>query len=79
MKVKVKEYVQTIYELPDDHFNKLINDNGGGYTINDMSDCEIADEFITHGQEIFQDRSYDEDLISWDIKDKITDDILRYK
>ena len=24
MKVKVKEYVQTIYELPDDHFNKLI-------------------------------------------------------
>ena len=44
-----------------------------------MSDCEIADEFITHGQEIFQDRSYDEDLISWDIKDKITDDILRYK
>ena len=44
MKVKVKEYVQTIYELPDDYFDKLIND--------DMSDCEIAYEFKTKGKEI---------------------------
>tara|TARA_B110000902_G_C13832730_1_gene408228 strand:- start:172 stop:369 length:198 start_codon:yes stop_codon:yes gene_type:complete len=61
MKVKVKEYVQTIYELPDDYFDKLIND--------DMSDCEIAYEFKTKGKEIFQDSSYDEDPISWDIRE----------
>ena len=60
MKVKVKEYVQTIYELPDDYFDKLIND--------DMSDCEIAYEFKTKGKEIFQDSSYDEDPISWDTR-----------
>ena len=60
MKVKVKEYVQTIYELADDYFDKLIND--------DMSDCEIAYEFKTKGKEIFQDSSYDEDPISWDTR-----------
>ena len=68
MKVKVQEYVQTVYELPDDYFDKLINDNGGGYTIEDMSDCEIAYEFKTKGKEIFQDSSYDEDPISWDTR-----------
>ena len=66
MRVKVQEYVQTVYKLPDDHFDKLITDNGGGYTINDMSDCEIAYEFKTHGKEIRQDTSYDEDPISWE-------------
>ena len=60
MKVKVQEYVQTIYELPDDYFDKLIND--------DMSDCEIAYEFKTKGKEIFQDSSYDENPISWDTR-----------
>ena len=68
MRVKVQEYVQTIYELPDDYFDKLINDNDGGYTIEDMSDCEIAYEFKTKGKEIFQDSSYDEDPISWDTR-----------
>ena len=68
MKVKVQEYVQTIYELPDDHFDKLINDDGEDYTMEDMSDCEIAHEFKTKGKEIFQDSSYVEDPISWDTK-----------
>ena len=66
MKVKVKEYVQTIYELPDDYFDKLIND--------DMSDCEIAYEFKTKGKEIFQDSSYDENPISWDINKENEDE-----
>ena len=66
MQVKVHEYVRTVYELPDNHFNNLIASNGGGYTINDMSDCEIAYEFKTHGKEILQNTSYDEDPISWE-------------
>ena len=53
--------MQTIYELPDDYFDKLIND--------DMSDSEIAYEFKTKGKEIFQDSSYDEDPISWDTRE----------
>jgi len=68
MKVKVQEYVETIYELPDNHFDKLIKSNGGGYTMNDMSDCEIAYEFTTKGKKLFKNKSYDEDPISWDTR-----------
>ena len=32
MKVKVQEYVETVYELPDDHFDNLKDENGN-YTI----------------------------------------------
>ena len=68
MKVKVQEYVETIYELPDNHFDNLIDSDGGGYTMDEMSDCEIAYEFKKYGKQIFQDRSYEENPISWDTR-----------
>lgn len=66
IKVKVQEYVETVYELPDDHFDNLKDENGESYTMDDMSDCEIATEFARFGKKIFQTYEYDEDPISWD-------------
>jgi hypothetical protein len=60
MKVKVQECVETIYELPDNHFKKY------KIEIDKWSDCEIASEFKIFGKCLFQNRSFDEDPISWD-------------
>ena len=60
MKVKVQEYVETIYELPDNHFNKY------KIEIDNWSDCEIASEFKIFGKRLFQNRSFDKEPISWD-------------
>ena len=42
MKVRVQEYRDRIFELPDNHFE----DKDGDY-FDDLSDCEIANEFKT--------------------------------
>lgn len=63
MKVKVQEYVETIYELSDDHFDKI--NKKENIEMDAWSDCEIATEFQRHGKCIFQNRSYAEDPISW--------------
>ena len=64
MKVKIQEYVETIYELPDDHFDKI--NKRENIEMDDWSDCEIAYEFTTEGKKLFENRSYDENPISWD-------------
>ena len=66
MKVKVQEYVETIYELPDDHFDKI--NKRENIEMDNWSDCEIAYEFTTKGKKLFENRSYDEDPISWDTR-----------
>jgi len=63
MKVKVQEYVDTIYELPDDHFDKI--NKRENIEMDNWSDCEIAYEFEKHGKQLFQDREYRQDPISW--------------
>ena len=45
MKVRVQEVRDRIFELPDNHFK----DKDGDY-FDDLSDCEIAYEFITKGK-----------------------------
>lgn len=66
MKVKVQEYVETIYELPDDHFDKI--NKKENIEMDDWSDCEIAYEFTTKGKKLFENKSYNEDPISWDTR-----------
>lgn len=66
MKIKVQEYVETIYELPDDHFDKI--NKRENIEMDNWSDCEIAYEFTTKGKKLFENRSYDEDPISWDTR-----------
>lgn len=66
MKVKVQEYVETIYELPDDHFDKI--NKKENIEMDNWSDCEIASEFKLHGKSLFQNKSYGEDPISWDTR-----------
>ena len=66
LKVKVQEYVETIYELPNDHFDKI--NKKENIEMDAWSDCEIASEFQIHGKRLFQDRSYAEDPISWNTR-----------
>ena len=65
MKVKIQKNVETVYELPDDHFDNLKDENGVSYTMDNLSDCEIATEFAKFGKKIFQSWVYADDPISW--------------
>ena len=62
LKVKVQEYVETIYELPGNHFDNK------DYSLSDLSDCEIASEFAEFGKKLFQTTTYQDDPISWDTR-----------
>ena len=63
MKVRVQEYRDRIFELPDNHFE----DEDGDY-FDDLSDCEIANEFITKGKLLYENSEYQDDPYSWDTK-----------
>lgn len=63
MKIKVIETKETILELPDNHFE----DKDGDY-FDELSDCEIAHKFKTHGKKLSEWTSFED--ISWEVDDR---------
>ena len=63
MKIKIFECVATEYELPDDHFDKINEQEG--IEMGDWSDCEIAYEFQKHGKKINVIKQYEDDCLAW--------------
>ena len=60
MKIVINEIVRTEYELPDSYFNYW------NYSIDDLSDWEIADIFFKHGKKIWTASKYNnENTFTW--------------
>jgi len=61
MKIKAIETVETILELPDNHFDNK------DYDEENLADCELIHEFKTHGKKLWE--SWVHDDISWDTRE----------